>query len=283
MDSRAGPGYNMPMKATDVILYTDMDGTALTDWSLGPVVPARNLAAIRAFLAAGGLFSVASGRQAPAILQLFPGVAFQAPLVCGNGAVIYDPRASQVVQRICLPPCYKQASVDYFLSHQGVCLVAADEERILQVVCGDPARDDQLNDWPRPRLTIPEFLSRDFVKVVYVLGEGGDMDALKGEVAGLPGAELVTGAQSGPLYLEMVERTVDKGTGIRRALAAAGLEGRTLVCIGDYFNDEAMLRQADIAACPANAAQGIREMCQIVTCCNNEGALADLLEQLGLI
>ena len=76
---------------------------------------------------------------------------------------------------------------------------------------------------------------------------------------------------------------MDKGTGIRRALAAAGLEGRTLVCIGDYFNDEAMLRQADIAACPANAAQGIREMCQIITCSNNEGALADLLEQLGLI
>ena len=68
----------------------------------------------------------------------------------------------------------------------------------------------------------------------------------------------------------------------RRTVAAAGLEKRTLVCIGDYFNDESMLRQADIAACPSNAAQGIQEICQLITCSNNDGAVADLIEQLGL-
>ena len=47
------------MKATDVIIYTDMDGTALTDWSLGPVVPERNLARIRAFVSAGAWYSPA--------------------------------------------------------------------------------------------------------------------------------------------------------------------------------------------------------------------------------
>ena len=131
-------------------------------------------------------------------------------------------------------------------------------------------------------MSIEDFLSGDYVKVVYILAEGGDMEALKHEVAALPGAELVTGAQSGPRYLEMVDHTVSKGVGIRQALAAAGLEKRTLVCIGDYFNDESMLRQADIAACPSNAAQGIQEICQLITCSNNDGAVADLIEQLGL-
>ena len=270
------------MKASDVILYTDMDGTALTDWSLGPVVPERNLTAIRAFVAAGGLFSVASGRQAPNILRLFPDVPFRAPLVCGNGAVLYDPSAGTVVHRTCLPAAYLETSVSFFLSHPEVWIVAADEEQIWQITSGDPARDDRLNDWPRPRLSIQEYLSGEFVKVVYVLAEGGDMAALKREVAALPGAELVTGAQSGPRYLEMVDHTVSKGVGIRQALAAAGLEKRTLVCIGDYFNDESMLRQADIAACPSNAAQGIQEICQLITCSNNDGAVADLIEQLGL-
>lgn len=192
------------MKATDVIIYTDMDGTALTDWSLGPVVPERNLARIRAFVSAGGLFSVASGRQAPGILQLFPGVAFHAPLVCGNGSVIYDPAEQQVLRKTCLPADYKCACVSYFLTHPEVWIVAADETRIWQIVSGDPARDDQLNDWPRPRMSIEDFLSGDYVKVVYILAEGGDMEALKHEVAALPGAELVTGAQSGPRYLERV-------------------------------------------------------------------------------
>lgn len=149
------------MKATDVIIYTDMDGTALTDWSLGPVVPERNLARIRAFVSAGGLFSVASGRQAPGILQLFPGVAFHAPLVCGNGSVIYDPAEQQVLRKTCLPADYKCACVSYFLTHPEVWIVAADETRIWQIVSGDPARDDQLNDWPRPRMSIEDFLSAE--------------------------------------------------------------------------------------------------------------------------
>lgn len=271
------------MKATDVIIYTDMDGTALTDWSLGPVVPERNLARIRAFVSAGGLFSVASGRQAPGILQLFPGVAFHAPLVCGNGSVIYDPAEQQVLRKTCLPTDYKCACVSYFLTHPEVWIVAADETRIWQIVSGDPARDDQLNDWPRPRMSIEDFLSGDYVKVVYILAEGGDMEALKHEVAALPGAELVTGAQSGPRYLEMVDRTVSKGAGIRQAMALAGLERRRLVCIGDYFNDESMLRQADIAACPSNAAQGIQDICQLITCSNNDGAVGELIERLGLV
>ena len=93
----------------------------------------------------------------------------------------------------------------------------------------------------------------------------------------------MTGFQSSHRYLEVVERAVNKAEGIRFARRAAGLEGRRLVCIGDYFNDLPMLRMADIAACPSNGAEELRAMCRIVTCDNNEGALADLIERLGLI
>ena len=68
---------------------------------------------------------------------------------------------------------------------------------------------------------------------------------------------------------------------------------KTLVCIGDFYNDVSMLEIADIAACPDNAPDDIKAMCQIVqnnipdkqdrkivTCNNNEGALADLIEIL---
>ena len=55
---------------------------------------------------------------------------------------------------------------------------------------------------------------------------------------------------------------------------------KTLVCIGDFYNDVPMLEIADIAACPDNAPDDIKAMCNIVTCNNNEGALADLIEIL---
>lgn len=281
---RTCPGrYNTGMNAKDVTIYTDMDGTVLTDWSLGPVVPRRNLERIREFVAAGGSFSVASGREAKAILRFFPGVVFRAPLVCGNGAVVYDPASRRILRKTCLPQAYKEACARYFLTHSDVWIVAADEEKIWQVASGDPARDVRLDDWDRPLLAMEDFLSGDYIKVVYVIPEGGDMEGLKAGVGRLPEAGLVVGAQSGPRYLEMVERTVNKGAGIRFAMESAGLTGRTLVCIGDYFNDWEMLKAADIAACPENAAQGIKDICRLVTCGNNEGAVADLIERLDLL
>ncbi len=270
------------MKANDIIIYTDMDGTVLSDWDLGPVVPERNLRLIRQFVEAGGCFSVASGRQAPDIRGFFPGVAFKAPLVCGNGAVVYDAAAGRLLRKVPLPAPYKRDCLDYVLSHRDVWLVAADEHAIYQVALGDPARDNVLDDIARIRISMERFLAEDLIKAVYIIPDGGNMEKLKAEVAELSTHELVIGAQSGPRYYEMVERSVTKADGIRFARKAAGLEGRTLVCIGDYFNDWAMLQAADIAACPANSPREVKDICRIVTCGNNEGAVADLIEQLNL-
>lgn len=270
------------MNANEIILYTDMDGTVLSDWSMGPVVPERNLRLIRRFVEAGGCFSVASGREAPGILRFFPGVPFKAPLVCSNGAVVYGGTPGRVLRKIPLPGLYKLDCRDYVLSRPDVWIVAADERAIYQVLTGDPARDAALDDLARPRISMERFLAGDFVKVVYILPEGGDMEGLKADAARFPCCDLVIGAQSGPRYYEMVERSVNKAEGIRCALKAAGLEGRTLVCIGDYFNDWDMLQAADLSACPDNSPREIQDICQIVTCGNNEGAVGDLIEQLHL-
>lgn len=108
------------------------------------------------------------------------------------------------------------------------------------------------------------------------------MERLKAEAAALPSAGATRAVQSGPWFLEVVERSVSKAGGVARARRAAGLEGRALVCIGDYFNDWDMLRSADIAACPDNSPQAIKDICRIVTCGNNQGAVGDLIRRLRL-
>lgn len=270
------------MKANDIILYSDMDGTALTDWSLGPVVPEENLRLIRKFVDEGGSFSVASGRQAGIILRYFPGVSFSAPLVCGNGAVVYDARSGRFLRRILVPQSYKRESLEYMLSRPEVWIVAANERGIWQVLTGDPVRDAGLKIVRHPGITAGQFLEQDFVKVVYVSEEAQSMERVRAETEALPSAGLVCALQSGPQFLEVMERSVNKASGVACARAAAGMEGRTLVCIGDYFNDLAMLQAADIAACPRTSPREIRDICQIVTCGNNEGAVGDLIRQLKL-
>ena len=270
------------MKANDVIIYTDMDGTLLTDRSMGPVVPERSLRQIRRFVEEGGCFGAASGREAPDILRYFPGIPLRAPLICSNGALVYDAVQGRVLRSIPLPKAYRRDCLDYVLSRRDLWIVAADQFGIYQVLTGDSARDVCPDNWERPFITMERFLTGDFTKVVYITASGEDMEALIADEARLPHSNLVVGAQSDPRYYEMVERSVSKGAGVRYAMEAAGLEGRTLVCIGDYFNDWTMLQTADIPACPDNSPQAIKDICQIVTCDHNEGAVGDLIERLHL-
>lgn len=267
------------MELKNIVIYSDMDGTLLTDWSLGPVVPKRNLESITEFVKEGGNFSIASGRQYRDALSFFPQHFCNAPSVQNNGALIYDCIAERVLQKTPLPQKYKEECIAFAQTHRECWLVASNEVEILQIDLGD-SRDTMLQDLTRKHIPFSVFLTDEFFKVVYIVSEPSQMPALEKEVAGLPSAGLVNSSLSAPIYLECFDRSTDKGRGVREAVRLAGLEQKTLVCIGDFFNDVSMLQAADIAACPCSAPDAVKDICQIITCNNNEGALADLIERL---
>ncbi len=285
MDKVPDIGYNAGMKAKDVIIYTDLDGTALTDWDRGPVVAARNLEAIKAFVDAGGVFSVASGRRSKEVNGFFAGVEFKAPLVCCNGGIIYDAKSATVLQKITLPKSSKKECADYVKNRKNLWLVAATNEQNWQVTFADKEKDTPIGDLQRPFLPVERFLEEDdIIKMVYVTPAGGEgMNRIIEETSRFESSDLVSGFQSSPRYFEMVERSVSKANGIRLAIKYAHMEKRTLVCIGDYYNDLPMLETADISACPSNGDRRVKDFCDYITCDNNHGAVADLIQMLGLI
>ena len=134
--------------------------------------------------------------------------------------------------------------------------------------------------WRRNTISVEGFLQSPCFKVCYVLSDPGLMDQVRDQVSQLPAASQVTAAASAPTCLEIFAKGVSKGVGTRQAQKLAGAENRKLVCIGDFFNDREMLEGADIAACPAQSPREIQDLCRIHCCGNNDGALADLLEQL---
>ncbi len=268
------------MKANETIIFSDMDGTLLTDWSKGPYIPEANLEAIRRFIEAGGLFSVATGRQYGNTLRFFGNVRFSAPSVQGNGAVIYDSRVDKILKTVLLPEAVKLECLDYYMSHDGVWLVTADEHEIFQVLSGEKARDESLTDLKRKPMTIAEYRAFKPVKSCFIIQDAGLMDGLVGDMGHFKSAELFKPAQSSPFILELLEKSVDKASAIAEVIQIIGAQDKTLVCIGDYDNDRDMLLQADFAACPENASEAVLQIAKLKTCSNNEGAVADLIRQL---
>jgi HAD-superfamily hydrolase, subfamily IIB len=270
------------MRADEVIIYSDMDGTMLTDWSLGPYVPEANLTAIKGFLSAGGMFSIASGRQFTETLPFFGDIKFSAPMVQGNGSVIYDCLNGRILKKVSLPEDVKEECLKYRDRNKGVWLIAADEFDIYQVESEDKAWDSQLNDKERRIITVSEYFALELVKVCYVIADENELPGVLRDLQSFDCAEKCRFTQSSPVFLEVLEKSTGKAPAIAEAVKLAHAENRHLVCIGDYDNDCDMLSLAEIAACPENSSPRILEMAQIVTCSNNEGAIADLIRKLEL-
>lgn len=270
------------MKADEVIIFSDMDGTLLTDWSLGPYVPAVNLEAIKKFISDGGMFSIASGRQFRETLEFFGEIKFPVPMVQGNGSVIYDGEKREVLQKTALPEKVKLECLDYSRQKKGIWLIAADENDIYQVLTGDSLWDSALTDLRRSPISEEDYLSREFVKVCFVIEDPEELPSVADDIRRFENADKIRLMQSSPVFLEVLEKSAGKASAVAEAIRLAGAEGRKLVCIGDYDNDCDMLELADIAACPSNASPRVLEMADIVTCSNNEGAIADLIRRLGL-
>ena len=268
------------MRADEVIIFSDMDGTLLTDWSLGPQIPQNNLDAIKKFIACGGMFSIASGRQFGETLKFFEGIDLTVPTVQGNGAVIYDSVRGQVHNKIILPERVKRECLEYRDRTKGLWLAAADEFNIYQIESEDRQWDASISDLKRKMITVEEYMALDLVKTCYVIADESKLDSIAADIQKFESAALFRITQSSPVFLEILEKSVGKASGVAQAVKLAGAEERILVCIGDYDNDCDMLALADIAACPSNSSPRVLEMADIVTCSNNEGAIADLIRLL---
>lgn len=267
------------MDFQNIVIYTDMDGTVLTDWSLGPVVPQRSMASIKRFMEKGGTFSIASGRQHLDILSFFDGLIPNAPLVQGNGTSLYDCIQNKVLISLPLSREYKEECVAMCKANPWIWPVTGTAHTVMQVAMGD-GRDKRNHSITGDSISIEEFLSGEYTKVVYVVEDPKDISRVEALTDAFRTAPQMQKAKSSPVFLECYDLRAGKDAGIRMAMELAGIQHKTLVCIGDFYNDEAMLRIADIAACPANAPEDIKALCQIITCSNNEGALADLIEIL---
>ena len=268
------------MRADKVIIFSDMDGTMLTDWSFGPVVPAVNLEAIKRFISEGGLFSIASGRQFGETLAFFDGIKFPIPTVQGNGSVIFDSESGEVVKKIALPEQVKLECLEYSQRKKGIWLIAADEFDIYQVSSGDAEWDAALTDVRRIQITTEEYKALEAVKTCFVIADKAELPSVARDISSFSNADMFHIMQSSPVFLEVLEKSASKALAVKEVIKLAKAENRKLVCIGDYDNDCDMLALADIAACPSNSSSRVLEMADIITCSNNEGAIADLISKL---
>lgn len=259
------------------LLVSDMDHTLLDEFSR---LSRENLEAIRAHVARGGLFTVATGR-APAAIRVFPELlpCINLPVVTGNGGQLVDlaggdkvlrswvlppevrPLMTEVLERFPELGAVAYYGLDGFCSFRVTPLVEGliEKERRPALPC-----TTQHSPWPWNKTLMT-----------------GEHDALL-EVRQwldprLPGLGRTVFSED--TYLEILPLGVSKGAALSVLLEREGIHPEEVVAIGDAPNDRELLELAGTGVAVANAAPELKVVADAVVCSNEEHAVRACLER----
>lgn len=269
-------------KFENIIIASDLDGTFLSKAS-GEV--ARNLEKIKYFTENGGLFTFSTGRIYPHILAAAPNAReyVNCPMVTCNGMCLYDVRTGEskketffdsrvlaelveIVYEGYTDTAYRGITSDGVVTFQPEnAYIKREREKLKSKTYVIERRN--WADYLYHKLTLrdtPETLSEIRALLCEKYGDAFNIFCSEDTI------------------LEVQPKGVSKATLLLelRDMLSEGGERKTLYAVGDYENDTEMLMAADVAVCPANALDSIKEICDLCFCDNDSGVIGDLIEYI---
>lgn len=242
-----------------VLLACDFDNTiaptgkCFTRGLPFPGIPEENLAAIRRFMAEGGLFSVVTGRAYPAYLHLKDQVPGNCPTALFNGAGIYDFSRGEYLWRKRLP---KDALRHYHEVMDAFPTVGLEaftwDERVFAVRPNDFVRRHQaLTRAPWVEVAALEDTGVEMAKLLFE-GEYEELAAVRRFLLSRPWIEAYETIFSGPHLLELTARGASKAGAVQELARLSGVAAEQVYCAGDEENDLPMLEIAAEAFIPSD-------------------------------
>lgn len=254
-------------KFTGLLLASDYDNTltyteeALRLCRAMPPVSKANQAAIRYFMAEGGIFSVATGRAKPAFEAVADGVPMNGPTVLFNGAAIYDFSTGKYLCEAFLPETARAhiaqtirelpfAAVELYHDNNDIHALQPNDvtRRHLHVTHSPTVIVDSMEQVPSPisKALFSTEPAHQAALLDYLRGQGWYGDY-----------EIVASSES---LVELTARGANKGGMVRRLAALLHIPQANVACVGDHANDISMLTWAGMAFAPANALPEVRAL-----------------------
>ncbi len=268
---------------SDVLITCDYDRTLTApDGS----IPERNLEAIRFFIENGGAFTVNTGRGMAMAKPFLEKVPFNAPLLLCNGSTAYDPWKKEFLfaHTIPLDQATLIGQLQEMVPHSIVEFQALERHYTFREnpvwkefnrrnFCPDGYANPGDDLGPFIKLCIYDNLEESTVAHLF--------RATPEQQAYFDGVEQMLRARYDDqlTILRVAPRIIDiHAKGVNKGRAALELKEKLgkkiLVCIGDEYNDLAMLQAADYAYSPADGriADKFENVCECAS-----GAVADVI------
>ncbi len=235
------------------LIASDMDGTLLDE---NENVPPETFGLIEALSSAGIRFAVASGRRYDTLQEFFAPVANRIDYVASNGAQVYVREKlvdKEVFSHAAI--CRLKKLVDEFETmhlalFDDVSAYLLDDES-----CFERELDKNLpnpvcvSDVPSPETSIIKasiYCDEALMDMAYILEREF-------------GNEFVF-APSGKKWIDVMQRGVNKATGLRCVMESYGIAPCEVMAFGDAMNDYEILRMVGTSVAMGNGRSAIKEI-----------------------
>lgn len=266
------------------LIATDVDGTLLDE---DENVTVRTRDAVRAAVAAGAVFVLATGRPPRWISPVVDALGFAPMAVCANGAVTYDPSTDRIISAHTL-----SAEVLATLAEIAARVIPGSGLAVERV--GRSAHDAATpqfvsspgyeHAWLNPdntEVSLADLLSAPAVKLLIrkAGARSADMAAALAPHIGIEG-DITYSTNNG--LIEIVPLGISKATGVEQLAGPLGITAEDVVAFGDMPNDVPMLRWAGLGVAMGNAHPEAIAAANEVTAPNTDDGLARVLERWWL-
>ena len=259
-------------------IVSDLDGTLLDK---NKNVSQRNIDAINYFNNNGGLFTIATGRDVRFIRRKFSNLVplLNAPSILSNGAYVYDFNNDLTYKELKI----KCDSITFLLEKLYAefpdLSVEIATKNSFYVINPDTFFDDRFSDMmDLVEYKFEPFIPQDeILRVLCIETDAEKLREVSEYILHLDVSKDFEFVFSETIMFEIMPIGSKKGNGIDELRKIFDKKTK-IISVGDYYNDLSQLEKADLAVCPENAAQDIKDFCMYTLCDCNVGVIADIVE-----
>lgn len=260
------------------LIAIDMDGTLLKD---NKTISDENIKAVKSASQNGVKVALATGRPIKGIekyLRQLDLISDSNYAVAFNGAVVENTKNHKVISEILLSPDDIKYIHKLSMTINVNIQIALKESSITPVRNKYSELDARLNN-----ITLYidnlENMSEDehILKAMFM----DDDCKLSHGIPKLPNDiyEKYTVVRSEPWILEFMNKSANKGEGVKTLAEKFKIDRSEVICIGDSFNDIHMIKYAGLGVAMGNALPEIKEHSDYITKTNEENGVAHIIDK----
>lgn len=263
------------------LIVSDFDGTLVND---DGTIAENNKEAINAYVEAGGIFAISTGRMPAGILARARELGLKGIVCCCQGANIMDIESGEMLMEGRISPettyaiCKKMEELHLHIhvydAWEFYCNM--DDEALKLYEKAVRTKGTLVLDKP-----ISEFVKENNLGAYKVLAMVEPQDNAR--ILAALSAENFDGCdttKSAAFLVEVINNRYSKGTAVEYLANRYGVDLKKVIAIGDQTNDQPMIERVGLGIAVQNADEGLKQVADCVfEYTNEEGAVGKIIEK----